>query len=179
MKYYIVALFNEKSYETIFPIQKSISKKFKGYRNSPIPHITLSILENPNIEKLTPIIEKIIKPYKKFKIELDSTVSISEQLHSLNLHMQYKGYIKKIKTSLSDFLELNGFHDLISSDSELSISLANVNFSNKDNKHTDMYCDLIKKNPNTITLKVDRFEIWKFSNNRKETCIKSFNLREF
>lgn len=36
MKYYIVALFNEESYETIFPIQKSISKKFKGYRNSPI-----------------------------------------------------------------------------------------------------------------------------------------------
>ena len=83
MKYYIVALFNKESYETIFPIQKNISKKFKGYRNSPIPHITLSILENPNIEKLTPVIEKIIKPYKKFKIELNSDVSISEQLQCL------------------------------------------------------------------------------------------------
>ena len=179
MKYYIVALFNEKSYETIFPIQKSISKKFKGYRNSPIPHITLSILENANIEKLTPIIEKIIKPYKKFKIELNSDVSISEQLHCLTLQMEYRGYIKKIKTSLSDFLELNGFNDLIPANSELSISIANVNSSNKDNKRTDMYCDLIKKNPNTITLKIDRLEIWKFSNNRKETYIKSFPLRDF
>ena len=40
-------------------------------------------------------------------------------------------------------------------------------------------CDLIKKNPNKITLKIDRFEIWKFSKNRKETYIKSFPLRDF
>ena len=161
MKYYIVALFNKESYETIFPIQKNISKKFKGYRNSPIPHITLSILENPNIEKLTPVIEKIIKPYKKFKIELDSDVSISEQLHSLTLQMEYRGYIKKIKTSLSDFLELNGFNDLIPADSELSISISNVNSSNKDNKRTDMYCDLIKKNPNKIIKSSNLIDNWR------------------
>ena len=51
--------------------------------------------------------------------------------------------------------------------------------SNKNNKRTYMYCYLIKKNPNKITLKIDRFEIWKFSNNRKETYIKSFPLRDF
>ena len=32
---------------------------------------------------------------------------------------------------------------------------------------------------NINTLKIDRLEIWKFSNNRKETYIKSFPLRDF
>lgn len=179
MKYYIVALFDEESYETILPIQRNISKKYKGYRNSPIPHITLSVLDNPDIEKLTPIIEKVTSPYKKFKIELNSTVHISDQLHSLNLQIDNRGYIKKLKTELFDLLELHGFDDLISLDSDLSISIANINHSNKDSKKNEMFCDLLRKNPKTTTLKISKIEIWRFSNNRRETSLKSFIFKNF
>lgn len=179
MKYYIVALFDEESYETILPIQRNISKKYKGYRNSPIPHVTLSILDNPNIEKLTSIVEKVISPYKKFKIELNSNVYISDQLHSLNLQIENRGYITKIKKELFQLLELHGFNDLINLDSSLSISIANINHSNKDSKRNEMSCDLIRRNAKTTTLKINKIEIWKFSNNRRETPLKSFILKNF
>ena len=79
--------------------------------------------------------------------------------------------VNACKNQIQDFMSKVGFKN-----GGFNVELR---ISNKDNKHTDMYCDLIKKNPNTITLKIDRLEIWKFSNNRKETYIKSFPLRDF
>ena len=49
MKYYIVAMFDDDSYESIAPIQKNLSKKFRGNRHSPMPYIALNILDNPNM----------------------------------------------------------------------------------------------------------------------------------
>ena len=76
MKYYLVALFDDVSYKNLSPIQKSLSKKYKGNRNSPIPYIPLEVIENPNLDKLNIVIDKILKPYKNFKIELSSTVIV-------------------------------------------------------------------------------------------------------
>ena len=58
MKYYIVALFDEETYQVISPIQRNMSKKFRANRNSPAPFIPLAFIDNPNLEKLYPIIEK-------------------------------------------------------------------------------------------------------------------------
>lgn len=179
MKYYVVALFDEDSYETITPIQRNLSKKFRGNRHSPMPYIALNILDNPNVEKLYTVIDKIIKPYKKFKIELCDDVSISDTMKTINLKILNEGYIKKINRSLRNTLELYGIHSK-NNINELSISLANVNYINKDNKrNNDIACDLVKKDDKNITLKVNKFEIWKISNNKKETCIKSYSLKAF
>lgn len=179
MKYYIVALFDEDSYETITPIQKNLSKRFRGNRHSPLPYIVLDILDNPNIEKLYTVIDKIIKPYKKFKIELCDDVSISDTMKTINLKILNEGYIKKITRSLRDTLDLYGIHSK-NNNSELSISLANINYFNKDNKrNSDIACDLVKKDDKNITLKINKFEIWKISNNKRETCIKSYQLKAF
>ena len=78
MKYYIVALFDDNSYEVIAPIQKNLSKRFKGNRHSPQPYIALDVLDNPNIDKLCMAIEKVIKHYKRFKVELCDDVIINE-----------------------------------------------------------------------------------------------------
>ena len=64
MKYYIVALFDDESYKLISPIQKNLSKKYRANRNSPQPYIVLGALENPTIDKLSPILEKILKHLK-------------------------------------------------------------------------------------------------------------------
>ena len=74
MKYYLVALFDDVSYKNLSPIQKSLSKKYKGNRNSPIPYIPLEVIKNPNLDKLNIVIDKILKPYKNFKIELAEDV---------------------------------------------------------------------------------------------------------
>ena len=102
MKYYLVALFDDESYKNLSPVQKNLSKKFRANRNSPIPYIPLQILENPNIDKLNLVIDKIIKPYKYFKVELASNVSVSDTRKTLNLQIQDIGYIKSCLLYTSD-----------------------------------------------------------------------------
>ena len=45
MKYYLVALFDDVSYKNLSPIQRSLSKKYRANRNSPIPYIPLEVIE--------------------------------------------------------------------------------------------------------------------------------------
>ena len=177
MKYYIVALFDDESYKLISPIQKNLSKKYRANRNSPQPYIILGALENPSIEKLNPVLEKLIKPYKKFKVELCNNISLSETTRTVNLKIEHMGYIKKLARVINETLKLHGFNVLNNDDDELAISLANLNYFNKDKKVNNNI--VYEPNKNCTTLKVDRFEIWKISNSRRETLIKSYELREF
>lgn len=173
MKYYLVALFDDVSYKNLSPIQKSLSKKYKGNRNSPIPYIPLEVIENPNLDKLNIVIDKILKPYKNFKIELSSTVSVCNSNKTLNLKIENIGYIKKLDRLIGDNLKMYGFN-LKDNNNDLHLSLANINYINKDNKKVDME---IEYKPNISTLKVNRLELWKISNNRRETLIQTYPLK--
>lgn len=180
MKYYIVALFDDESYRIISPIQKNLSKKFRANRNSPQPYIAVESLDNPNLDRLNMVVEKVLQPYKKFKIELCDNVSINEATRTIDLKIEDIGYIKKISRVLSDTLKLYGLNPSSSEEEEPAISLANVNYIKKDNKTpNDIACDQAKDNGKNLTLKVDRFEIWKISNSKRETLIKSYCLRNF
>ena len=175
MKYYIVALFDDDSYKCLNPIQRNYSKKFKANRNSPIPHIILEVIENPNIDKLDPIIQKITQPYKKFKVEVDPKVFICEPNKTVSLSIQDKGYIKRFSRLLADTLRLHNF-SLKSSSAPANISLANLNYVNKDIKKNDTEFSI---NAKFETLKVSRIELWKISNNKRETLIKTYHLKDF
>lgn len=182
MKYYIVALFDGESYETINPIQRNLSRKYRGQRHSPSPYIALEVLDNPNIDKLNAVVEKVLKPYKRFKVELSEDISFSESLKTLNLKISDKGYIKKISRSLTDMLELNGFSVKDMSDNEdLAISIANLNYIPREAKKntTEHKCLAVKGENGNLTLKVDKFELWKISNNKKETPIKTYDLKSY
>lgn len=181
MKYYIVALFDEDSYERLNPIQKKVSKKFKAHRNSPLAHIPLNVIENPNMEKLNTIMEKSLKPYKKFKVQTCNDITISESLKNVNLKIENLGYIKKIERNLNDSLELHGLNSKSLSNENVGITLANINYINKD-KNGELpsaSLDQIKKDSSNMTLKISKFEIWKQSNNKKDICVKSYPLRLF
>ena len=173
MKYYLVSLFDDVSYKNLSPIQKSLSKKYKGNRNSPIPYIRLEVIENPNLDKLNIVIDKILKPYKNFKIELSSTVIVCNSNKTLNLKIENIGYIKKLDRLIGDNLKMYGFN-LKDNNNDLHLSLANINYINKDNKKVDME---IEYKPNISTLKVNRLELWKISNNRRETLIQTYPLK--
>ena len=180
MKYYIVDLFDEESYKLITPIQKNVSKKYRANRNSPQPYIVLSSLENPTMEKLNVVLEKVLKPFKKFKVELCDNICVSETNKTVNLKIEHIGYIKKIARIINDTLKLHGFNVLCNDEDELAISLANLNYFNRDRKNNNQAkFEENKTNVISPTLKVDRFEIWKISNSRRETLVKSFVLRDF
>ena len=132
MKYYLVALFDDESYKNLSPIQKNLSKRYKANRNSPIPYILLEVLENPNIDKLNLVIDKVLKPYKFFKVELSSKVSVSDTSKTLNLQVHDIGYIKKLSRLLSDNLKLHGFNTKsLNANENIHLTLANMNYFNK------------------------------------------------
>ena len=176
MKYYLVALFDDESYKNLNPIQKNLSKKFRANRNSPAPYIPLEIIENPNIDKLDIVIDKIVKPYKNFKVQLLKEVSVSETNKTLNIKIQDVGYIKRMNRLMNDTLRLHGFNvQDTSSEPSMHISLANLNFIPRDMKKID---GEVNFKPKCDTLKVDRIELWRFSNNKRETLIKSYPLKK-
>lgn len=177
MKYYIVALFDKNSYEVLTPLQKKFTKKFRANRHCPTPHIALDVLETSNIEKITPVMEKVLKPYKMFKIEYSDNISINESLKTLNLKVENKGYIKKIYRSLTDNFELNGINVKFSPKEDLGLSIATINHISKDRRNEAE--SFTKEKEVFNTLKVDRLEIWKINSNKKETCLKSFPLKSF
>ena len=117
--------------------------------------------------------DKILKHYKNFKVELSSTVSLCDSNKTLNLKIENIGYIKKIDRLIADNLKLYGFN-VKSGNNELHLSLANINYINKENKKFD---SIIEYKPSISTLKVNRIELWKISNNRRETLIQTYPLR--
>ncbi|MGL5479123.1 MAG: hypothetical protein ACRDCB_08820 [Clostridium sp.] len=181
MKYYIVALLNEDSSELINPIQKSVSKRLKANRNLPVPHITLSVIENPNIDKLNPVIEKVLSPYKKFKVEVDNDIFISDEHKTINVLLHERGYIKKIKTNFDDMLKLHGFNIREVKDPRLSLTLANLNYYQKDTRRKSLDTTPLSEsmNLNNSTFKISGFEVWKVPHNKREIKIKRYDLKTF
>lgn len=179
MKYYIVALFDDDTYQVISPIQKNVSKKFRTNRNSPQPFIPLISIENPDLDKLYPVVDKLISPYKIFKVDANDIVYPFEQTKSINLKLDNKGYIKRIARDLFDTLSLYGFNIKFFEDN--FIVLGNLPYIPKDNKKQTLklnYPDLYDKN-NFLKLKIKNIEIWKLPVAKKNIPIKSYKLKSF
>ncbi|AOR24841.1 hypothetical protein [Clostridium taeniosporum] len=179
MKYYIVAVFDDETYQLISPIQKNMSKKFRGNRNSPLPFIPLCILDNPNLDKLYPMIKKIISPYKFFRIDALDSVYVCDSSRSVNLRIDNKGYIKRISRSLSDMLILSGFN--VKTFESNFVSLSNLGYISKDHKKQDIKLNFpyLYKHKSYIKLKIKKIEVWKIPTSKKDSPLKSFVLKEF
>jgi 2'-5' RNA ligase len=182
MRYYLVALFNNDSYKEIEQIQKNICKKYKLYKNLPVLHITLEVIGDPDINKLDEILTKILKAYKRFKIEVSDALSFDEPYKSVNLKVESKGYINRLARVINDKLKLHGFEVRDSIDnSNLHISLANTNYAIREWSKNEYVAasSTTKKDGFYKLATIDKVELWKSVNNKKEMVIKSYPLREF
>jgi hypothetical protein len=179
MKYYIVALFDEETYQVISPIQRNMSKKFRANRNSPVPFVLLTSIENPNLDKLYSVVDKIIAPYKSFRIDASDLVYLFEPTKSVNLKIDDKGYIKRLSRSLFDTLELNGFS--VKSFGDNFVSLANLGFIPKDYKKQDVKLNFpeIYDENSFVKLRIKSIEIWKLPTIKKNVPLKSYTLKDF
>ncbi|OPJ62290.1 2'-5' RNA ligase family protein [Clostridium oryzae] len=182
MKYYLVALFDNNSYKDIEIVQRNMCKKYKLYKNLPVLHITLEVIGDPNIDKLDQILSKIFNPYKKFKVEIRDIICFDEPYKSVNLKIESKGYISRLERKVNETLKLHGFNvrDSISN-WDLHISLANPNFALREwskNEYASA-CSRAKKHGFYKLATIDRIELWKPINNKKEMTIKTYNLKEY
>lgn len=176
MKYYLVALFDNDSHKNIIPLQKNLSKKFRANRNIITPNILLEVLDNPNLDRLDTVMEKITKPYKNFKVELSNKVSVCEGNKTVNVKLEDVGYIKRLNRVIHDTLKLHSFNLKTNSfyNNNITISVANLNYISRDTVLNDSL-----NNPSVNTLKVNRIELWKINNNKRETVVKSYPFKSF
>ena len=108
MKYYLVALVDDKSVDDIVSIQKFLNKKYKLYKNVSNLYIPLGSVSNAELDKLDEIISKILSPYKKFKVGIDNDIYINDTSNTVNLKVKDKGYINKISRSMFDMFNTYG-----------------------------------------------------------------------
>lgn len=182
MKYYLVALFDVDSYAYAEKIQKELCKKYKLYNDLPTLHITLEIIGDPDIEKLSSLISSIIKPYKKFKVSMDGAICFDPPHKSVNLKIENKGYIMRLVRKINTTLKENGFDVRENIDFwDLHISLANTNYAVREWSSSEYVaaCNAVKESGFINLLKIDKIELWKPINNKKKMVVKSFPLRDY
>lgn len=177
MKYYLVALFNEDSNSYIESIQKKICKKYKLNYDFPKLCIPLEVLENPDIDKLGPIIEEILKPYKKFKIKLNNGRFFNSTFKSVELKVENEGYIVRLARKLNVTLKKNGYEVKGNVENpQIFIPLINTNYVPKDFNFTS---DTLSELDTTKLPTVDKLELWKTINSKKKAVVKSFPFKSF
>lgn len=182
MKYYLVALFDNESYDFMEELQKNLCRKYKVNRNTPAFHIKMEILGDPDVDKLTKIINDILRPYKKFKVQINGAICFSSPYKTLNLKIEDKGYISRLVRRINDRLKLHGFEvreDI--NEWDFHVNLANPNYASKEwNKKEYFSAFENARKENVIKMaRVDRIELWKQINNKKEMTVKTFPLRDF
>ncbi|MEY8763216.1 MULTISPECIES: 2'-5' RNA ligase family protein [Clostridium] len=182
MKYYLVALFDKDSYSYIERIQRNICRKYRLYKNMPVLHITLEVVENPDIDKLSKIVAGILKPYKKFKVEINGAICFEPPYKSVNLKVESKGYIVRLARQINERLRMYKFNvrrDI--SKWDLHISLANTNYAIREwsSKEYSAACESLKEKNVYKMARIDRIALWKPINNKRDMLIKSFQLRDF
>lgn len=183
MKYYLVALFDDESYSNIEKVQKNICKKYRLYKNMPVLHLTLEVIEEPkNVEETCRIVRDILKPYKKFKISIDGAICFDAPYRSVNLKVQNKGYIMRLTRQINDRLGLCGFkvrEDV--EDWDLHISLANTNYATRQwsNKEYTAACEIVKEMDIQNSVIVKEIQLWKPINNKKEMIVERFPLKDY
>ena len=182
MRYYLVALFNEDSYSQIEEVQKNICRKNRLYKNLPVLHITLEIIGDPEMNKLDEVLMKILKPYKKFKVEVKDIICFDDPFKSVNLKIESKGYIGRLARIINDTLKLHGFEVRNTvEDWDLHISLANTNYALREWSRSEyaIACSTAKSEGFYKLATIDKIELWKPINNKKEMIVKSYPLREY
>lgn len=182
MKYYLVALFDEDSYSKIEEVQKNLCRKYKLYKNLPTLHITLEVVENPDMDKLDKIISDIIKPYKKFRVEINGAMCFNAPYKSVTLKIENMGYIMRLSRQFNDKLKLHGFEVRENiQDWDLHVSLASPNFSVREWSVEEYAaaCETAKIEDFKRMAKIDRIELWKPVNNKKDMLVKSFPLKNY
>lgn len=184
MKYYLIAEFTKESYSSIENIQRYTCKKYKLYKKSQNLHIILDTIEEPNIELFNKIMTEEIKPYKKFKVQLNSFLTYDTSQKAVALKVENKGYISTILRNLSEKLFYNGFKTSpieLGENYNLYIPLANGNHQIKNvfEQKSANALNVLDRLSDTSFFKIKSFELCKSNGYKKLSVIKNYPLRDF
>lgn len=182
MKYYLVATIDDNFIDEIQSIQRFLNKKYRVYKNISNLYIPIGSITHTEFDKLDEIIKKILSPYKKFRVGIDNDIYINDTSNTVNLKIRDKGYINKISRGLFDILDTHGINNKDFSNLDyFNMPISNANNSIRkacSNNSFSLYTSKEKTELLCFT-KIDKIEVWKQLNNRKDTVVKSYALKEF
>ncbi|WBW97705.1 2'-5' RNA ligase family protein [Oceanirhabdus sp. W0125-5] len=179
MKYYLVGILDSESYSQIEEIQKKISAKYDLYQDLPILHMTLEVIDNPQIDKLISALDEIISGKSPFIIEVNGAICFEPPFKSVNLLINKDLKVMEFIKHINNQLKLRGFsvRDDINA-WDLHISLANNNFSTRKWSQAEYVsaCTLVQSLNFKKSLIIESIELWKPINDKNEMVLKSFSL---
>lgn len=180
MKYYIVALFDENTYKHLEKIQMELSKKYNLYSKLPKLHITLEVIDEPDINKLQEIISNILKDHKKFQVEINDVICFDPPYKSVNLKVNEGGIITDLSKNFNKTLRAHNFNvrDNIE-DWDLHISIANTNFSSREWSQEEFVqaCTLLKSQKCNFLGTIEKIQLWSPINDSDKMIIHSYELK--
>lgn len=181
MLYYLVALFDKDSYNLIKPMQESLSNEYKLYKNLPMLHITLAVIEDPDMDKLNQIVYDTVKDYKEFEVHLNGVICFGGDFKSVNLKVdEESGNIKTISRILHNRLEEVGFTLTSNPDTwQLHVSLANPYFAQRvwGEEEFESACTKLQNYGFNRELLIDQIQFWRPINDENKMVVFSYPLK--
>lgn len=174
MQYYLVALFDEKTYKKIEFWQKQIADKYNLYENLPKLHMTLEVIDEPELDKLIPSLGNILNNHSSLNLKINKGICFEPPFKSVNLKVEKSQELEDLVYDIN--LTLKSYNFKVREDIDawdLHISLANIYFSKRewDDKEFESACEYIMDMEFDITPKIVEIQLWKPINDSNEMVL--------
>lgn len=174
MQYYLVALFDEKSYRKIEFLQKQIADKYNLYEKLPTLHMTLEVIDEPELDKLIPSLDNILNNHSKFALKINKGICFDPPYKSVNLKVEKDTVIRNLVYDINHSLKSYNFKVRENIDDwDLHISLANIYFSKREwgKYEFNNACEYIMDMEFDINPDICEVQLWKPVNNKGEMVL--------
>ena len=177
MKYYLVALLDKESGKAIENSTRNLIKKIKPKKKTAFYGVVLETIEDPDLFKLEEIIKDMSKPIRLFKIDVQGKLTFDESLKTIGLEVHNFGYVKSLSRNFNTMLSLHGFKVREEKEVEEKESVQLILYNGGITKELDHFQNILRKNAG-IRYRVDRFEIWKNFNFKKDYVVATIPLKD-
>ncbi len=175
MRYYLVAVLDKDSNKRLDPIQRPLHKRGKNYRKSPYMAIPIDIVEDPDMKKLEKVLRDLLKPYRYFRVDITGKYTNLAEEKITGLPVTNFGYIKGLQRHLNEYLRLNGFK--VTPERETSQDFIFSMSTDRIPKELENAPNLFDNPENSEAFRVDRIELWKSLNAKKDSIVFSVPLK--
>lgn len=175
MRYYLVAVLDKSSNKDLESVQRPLHKKGKNFKKSPYISIPLDTVEDPDLRSLETTLRDLLKPFRYFHIDVTGKyINLSEE-RITGLPVTNFGYIKKIQRHLNDYMMLHGFKVGKAREEEQDFILSMS--QERIPKELENSANLFSTPDNRKSFLVERVELWKSLNAKKDSIVFSIALK--
>ena len=137
--------------------------------------IPIDVIEDPDLPKLETTLRALLKPFRYFHVDITGKyVNLADEKIT-GLPVTNFGYIKKIQRHLNEYMRLNGFKvsPERGDDQDFIISMSQERIP----KELENSAILFESSENRKDFLVERVELWKSLNAKKESIVFSILLK--